>query len=323
MDAQLAQVAHIAWSPQRRVLFAEGACELVLGASAEDLVGRPLHQALAISESRARELHQAALESRPSQVEFVTSRAANEAGVLRLALAVRDGNPCAAVANLRHFLMGAPPVQVSALASSLSHEIRNPLSSVKMAVQTLARNNSLSERDRRRLAIANREIRTMERMLWLLSEYGREAPPTLESVPLKTLVQEAAALVEPELSERRIELAIMGDASARAHVEAGRVARVLSQVLLNIAISQSEGSRMDVHIGPGPSGGFEVRMTDPAAVRSAEQSASLFEPFSSMLSRGAGLSLAALNRVMESHGGKLSAHWSEGRGTLYTLTFPG
>src|SRR5713226_9271675 len=85
--------------------------------------------------------------------------------------------------DLRQVLSGAPPVQISKLASSLTHEIRNPLSSVKLAVQTVARSPSLSDRDQRRLAIANREIRTLERMLWLLSEYGREGTAALESVP--------------------------------------------------------------------------------------------------------------------------------------------
>src|SRR6185295_11888807 len=96
----------------------------------------------------------------------------------------------ASVVNMSALLEGAPPLQISKLASSLSHEIRNPLSSVKMAVQTLARNEGLSERDRRRLTIANREIRTMERMLWLFSEYGRDAPPVGEVTSVRALFQE-------------------------------------------------------------------------------------------------------------------------------------
>jgi two-component system sensor histidine kinase HydH len=323
MDPELTQVAQITWSRQRLIIEAEGACELVLGASADSLIGQSLHRALGISENRARELDQRACESNSTQLDFLSVATGRESELLRLALGRRHGNASAGISNLRHFLAGAPPVQISALASSLSHEIRNPLSSVKMAVQTLARNTSLSERDRRRLAIANREIRTMERMLWLFSEYGREVPPALESVPLRTLVQEAAALVEPELAERRIEVRIEGDAAARAQMEAGRVARVLSQLLLNIATGQPEGSVLKIEIRPALSEGFEMRILDPAAVGEPKDAASVFEPFSSMLSRGAGLALAALSRVMESHGGKLSADWSSGRGTLYTLSFPG
>lgn len=323
MDWELIQVAQITWSRQLVIIEAEGACELVLRMSADSLLGRPLHQALRVPENRARELDQKALGPGPVRVEFVYTAGDKATGVLRLALGRRNGNASAAVADLRHYLEGAPPLQISALASSLSHEIRNPLSSVKMAVQTLARNSALSDRDRRRLTIANREIRTMERMLWLFSEYGHEAPLTLESVSLQTVVQQAAALVEPELAERRILVRIQGDPTARAQVEAGQLSRVLAQLLLNIAMGQGEGSFLDVKIFPAIPGGLEMQLLDNAAVAEPMDSASMFAPFSSMLSRGAGLSLAALKRVMERHGGKLAADWSSGQGTLYTLSFPG
>jgi len=323
MDWELIQVAQITWSRELVIIEAEGACELVLGAPAESLLGQSLHQALRVPENRARELDQKALGAGPARVEFVSTAGDKANGVLRLALGQRNGNASAAVTDLRRFVEGAPPLQVTALASSLSHEIRNPLSSVKMAVQTLARNSALSERDRRRLTIANREIRTMERMLWLFSEYGHDAPLTLESVPLQTLVQQAAALVELELAERRVQVRIQGDTTARAQLEAGQLSRVLAQLLLNIAMGQSEGSFLEVKILPAIPSGWEMRLQDIAAVAEPIDASSMFAPFNSLLSRGAGLSLAALKRVMERHGGKLGADWSSGQGTLYTLSFPG
>ncbi|HXN41956.1 MAG TPA: HAMP domain-containing sensor histidine kinase [Myxococcaceae bacterium] len=323
MDWELIQVAQITWSRELVIIEAEGACQLVLGAPAESLLGQPLHQTLRVPENRARELDQKALGASPAEVEFVYTGGDKANGVLRLALGRRNGNASAAVADLRRFLEGAPPLQISALSSSLSHEIRNPLSSVKMAVQTLARNSALSERDRRRLTIANREIRTMERMLWLFSEYGQDAPLTLESVPLQTLAQQAAALVDLELAERRVQVRIQGEATARAQVEAGQLSRVLAQLLLSIAMGQSEGSFLDVTILPAIPSGLEMQLHDNAAVAEPVDPSSMFAPFNSLLSRGAGLSLAALKRVMERHGGKLRADWSSGQGTLYTLSFPG
>ena len=83
-----------------------------------------------------------------------------EQGVLRS----RDlGRPVVAIGNLTVGGTGKTPA-------------------VEMAVQTLQRAPGLSDRDQRRLVIANREIRTMERLLGLLAEYGRDAPPTLETV---------------------------------------------------------------------------------------------------------------------------------------------
>lgn len=330
MDAHLVEAAVIGWSPQLVLTRADGACEAVLGLGAPGLVGRPLAEVLRVPADRARALDARARagEGR-AQVDFVQADESVGRGetrtTWRLTLALTPaGEVVAGVLKLQALLEGAPPVQISALSSSLSHEIRNPLSSVKMAVQTLARNTGLNERDRRRLTIANREIRTMERMLWLLSEYGRDTPPALEPTALRTLVQEAAALVAPELAERRIEVAVdEPEGLPRARVDLNRLRPVLSQVLLNVALGQPEDSRVQVALAAGPHGGVLLRLEDPAAALPPEEAGSLFEPFGTRVARGAGLSLAALKRVLVNQGGHVTAEpGAAGAGLVFTLHFP-
>ncbi|HZH04299.1 MAG TPA: histidine kinase dimerization/phospho-acceptor domain-containing protein, partial [Myxococcaceae bacterium] len=175
MDVEWVEWVRIDWSPTLQVTVVQGACERVLGRSADALHGMALHQALGILPLQAVDLDLRARRARSGQtVEFLRAALPGREGTLRLRVGMRDNTASATAADFTALLKGAPPVQISGLSSSLSHEIRNPLSSVKMAVQTLARNTQLSARDQRRLAIANREIRTVERMLWLLSEYGRD-----------------------------------------------------------------------------------------------------------------------------------------------------
>jgi signal transduction histidine kinase len=228
------------------------------------------------------------------------------------------------VVNLTNLLDGAPPLQISKLASSLSHEIRNPLSSVKMAVQTLARNPGLSDRDKRRLTIANREIRTMERMLWLLSEYGRDTPPQTELISVRALLEEAASMVEAELAERQVQLAFEEEDGELLPVkaDAGRLRPVLSQLLLNVAQGLNPGARLSITLRRFGRGTQAV-IADPSSAVLPDEQRTLYEPFGSRLARGAGLSLAALRRVMMSHGGQFIAEGDGSPGTLFTLTFSG
>jgi signal transduction histidine kinase len=346
MTTPLLQAVQLAWSPGMRITRAEGDCTAVLHRSAEELRDAPLHVALGISPERARELNDRAREDRRA-VEFISSRLIPKDGPgeaqqkvtpvalaelpphrppeptqLRLVLGMVAGEPSAAIQDLDALLDGAPPVQISKLSSSLSHEIRNPLSSVKMAVQTLQRNTGLSDRDKRRLTIANREIRTMERMLWLLSEYGRDSVPNLEQHPLRTVIQEAHAMVGPELAERHIELRIEETPELpRVRVDGTRLRPVLAQLLLNIAMGLPENSQLEVHLRLGPAGRPLLVLKDPTAALPPEERGTLFEPFGSRLARGAGLSLAALRRVMLNQGGDVAAEGSAEPGMVFTLTF--
>ncbi|MHB8874976.1 MAG: ATP-binding protein [Myxococcaceae bacterium] len=322
MDEPADDVVHIAWSTGRKLVRAEGACRQVLGAEADKLVGKGLDEALGIGPTQAEELDGRAREG--GGPLFLRAHRGEGTGWLRISPRLRRGEAVATVLDFEAVLSGAPPLQISRLSSSLSHEMRNPLSSVKMAVQTLARNTGLSERDQRRLVIANREVRTMERMLWLLSEYGRETPAQVEAMPVRSLVQEAAALIEPELAERRVVLHVAASeeaAQARIKADAARLRPVLAQLFLNVAMGQPEGSALEVQLEAGPSGCL-LRIDDPSAALPAEERAKLFEPFATMLARGAGLSLATLYRVMLAHGGTVTAEASEAGGTVYTLSFP-
>jgi len=321
MNPRLSQLVQLRWDTTQTVVAVEGACEHVLAQPAASLKGRPLREVLGLTQERAEELDSAARPDVPT-VEFVQGALSKKPRVFRLVLQRTDGGVDACVCDLEDMLEKAPPIQISRLSSSLSHEIRNPLSSVKMAVQTLARNSSMSERDQRRLAIANREVRTMERMLWLLSEYGRDNSPQLETLPLRALVHEASTLVGPELAERKVLLRIDEPPGVpRARVDSARLRPVLAQLLLNVATGSAEGATVAVGLKNLQQQGTQIIVDDPSAVLPPEEKESVFEPFGSMLARGAGLSLAALSQVMKSHGGNVVAE-AVTPGTRYTLTFP-
>lgn len=321
MPEERSEACHIRWSRSRKVVAADGNCRGVLARDARTLVGQPLSAALGVPEHSALAIDQKARHA-TGGVEFVAARPSNDATVLRLQLGTFEGEAFAWVVDMHALVAGAPPLQISRLASSLSHEIRNPLSSVKMAVQTLARNTGLSDRDRRRLAIANREIRTMERMLGLLSEYGRDAAPTREQLPARGVVQDALAVVEPELAERRIRIELdEAPELPRVRVDGHRLRLVLAQLLLNVAMGLPEDSVLRVELRQAD-GAVSLAVKDPAATIPPEERATLFEPFGSRLARGAGLSLAALRRVLQSQGGDVRAEALPDQGALFTLTLP-
>jgi two-component system, NtrC family, sensor histidine kinase HydH len=305
----------LAWDEALALVGVEGA----FPDGSRPRTGMPLAEALRVDARAARALDQRARDG--GGVEFVRSGAAGERRWLRLSLDAAGTVARARVLDLDALLDGAPPLQISALSSSLSHELRNPLSSVKMAVQTLARNEGHSPRDQRRLTIAQREIRTLERMLWLLSEYGREDPLSVEGWALGDLVRQSLEFIEPELSERRIAPRLESSPDLpRVRADPVRLRPVLGQLLLNVAASIPEGNPLQARLAPSARGA-QLRLVDAAAFLAPGEEERIFEPFGSRLARGAGLSLAALRRVMQQQDGDVTADPAPGHGIAFTLDF--
>jgi two-component system sensor histidine kinase HydH len=281
--------------------------------------GTPLAEALDISPEQAQALDARARAG--GGVEFLRVESGPTGRWLRVSLGAQGRLAHARVLDLDGLLEGAPPVQISALSGSLSHELRNPLSSIKLAVQTVARNEELSAKDQRRLTIAQREIRTLERMLSTLSEYGREDSLAVEAWPLPELVEQALQLIELDLSERGIRVRIQTpDGHQRVRADAERLRPVLGQLLLNAAAGLREGEALEVKLAASPQGAT-LQLADPVATLGPGEEQRIFEPFGSRLARGAGLSLAALRRVLQQQRGNVAAAPAPGGGIIFTLHF--
>ncbi|HET6981136.1 MAG TPA: histidine kinase dimerization/phospho-acceptor domain-containing protein [Myxococcaceae bacterium] len=310
---------HIRWDEGLSLVTGDGA----LPGCPEPTPGMSLAVALGVDPATARTLHERARQG--GGVEFIRSSAGPGETPRWLRVAVRPAGTAmeARVNDLGALLEGAPPLQISQLSSSLSHELRNPLSSVKMAVQTLSRNEGLSPRDQRRLTIALREIRTLERMLWMLSEYGREGPLAVDAWALPDLIQESAGLIEQDLAERSVRVELIGaDGLPRVRSDGVRLRPVLAQLLLNVAASLQDGEPLLVALRRSDRGA-EVEVNDVHAALGPGDESRVFEPFGSRLARGAGLSLAALRRVLQQQGGEVSAEAARppARGVLFRLDF--
>ena len=308
---------HIRWDDRLSLVHGEGA----LPGCPPAVPGMSLAEALGVDEAAARAIDRRARSG--GGVEFVRTEASGGPRWLRVSLQRGGAGAEARVHDLGLLLEGAPPLQISRLSSSLSHELRNPLSSVKMAVQTLARNEGLSARDQRRLTIALREIRTLERMLWMLSEYGREVPLALDTWALPDLIQESVALIEQDLSERRVRIEVAGaEGLPRVRSDGVRLRPVLAQLLLNVASSLEDGQPLAVTLRPSGRGA-EAQLLDENAALGPGDEDKVFEPFGSRLARGAGLSLAALRRVLQQQGGEVTAASARppARGVLFSLDF--
>jgi two-component system sensor histidine kinase HydH len=200
------------------------------------------------------------------------------------------------------------------MSAVLAHEIRNPLASLKGNAQLLARALPDGERLRAKADLLVDEAVRLEMLSNDLLEFARAGELQLKDVDPRALAREAAATVDGE----RVSV-VAEDAPASWRLDPSRMRQVLTNLIENAA-QASDGA---VTAKVGRDRGeliFEVRDLGPGI--KDEDLPRLFEPFFTKRIRGTGLGLAICKRLVDLHGGTLSAGNAEGGGAVFTVRIP-
>jgi signal transduction histidine kinase len=218
---------------------------------------------------------------------------------------------------------------VAALGASLAHEIRNPLASIRSAVEQLA-NARRDDPDERVLGnLILRESDRLSRLLGEFLDFSRVRASQFEPVLLLGLVHDAARLVKEHPDcHPDLEIAVSGDFPA-IQADEDLLHRVVSNLLLNAAQAMRGGGRIEVVIDePDPADlppGVEFAQAVRVVVRDdgpgidPEVREHLFQPFVSGRPGGSGLGLAIVQRAVEAHRGVVLVDSAPGEGTTFTI----
>ncbi|MBS2024979.1 MAG: hypothetical protein JST92_21480, partial [Deltaproteobacteria bacterium] len=310
--------AVLAWdlADDPKVVAAAGACLRVFGARAETLIGRSVATLFRGGERAARDLVEKGLTNAATvQLDLLRPQGPNKGRPFAARLVVRgvpDEGAVALVRDLASSLQDADAVlraeDVARFASLVAHEIRNPLSSVKIALQTLERGARLPPNDLRRVAIAVREVGSIETLLSEVLDYAR--PPTLSRVPLdpRGIVREAVAKLSGEWSSRgvKFKLRVPGRMSP-VLADPTRVATAMSMLGAQAASVAEDlgGGEIEIRIQDGRSA-WELRVLDPGPAVEPALRKKAFVPFTPSRARGSGLALAVVAQIAREHGGQAS-----------------
>jgi signal transduction histidine kinase len=234
----------------------------------------------------------------------------------------------------REVLRAEQLAAVGQVAAGVAHELRNPLTSVKMLVQTGLEGKPPAGLPHEDLAIIEHEIRRMEQCIRVFLDFAK--PPDSERRPtdIGDVVRRAMALVEGRARRQQVRLAAeIPPRPVEILIDSEQVHQVLVNLLLNALDALPHGGDVGVTVTcaagtsmpwPGKPMGravaVQVRDNGPGiAPRIRER---LFEPFVSSKETGLGLGLSICKRLVEAHGGGIGgANLREG-GAEFTFTLP-
>ncbi|HEU4829840.1 MAG TPA: ATP-binding protein [Gemmatimonadales bacterium] len=206
------------------------------------------------------------------------------------------------------------------MARQVAHEIKNPLTPVRLGIQHLQRvyrdrrenfADTLDETSRRILGEIDR-LDTIARAFSRFAVPGEEAPPA-QRVDLAAIAAEVAQLYQ-----------LAGEGTAVRYEAKGPVWGLarrdeVKEVLVNLfENARNAGARtITMEVLPG-----EIRIADDGAGMPAELLPRIFEPRFSTTTSGSGLGLAIVRRLVESWGGTVSVESEEGTGTIVRVGIP-
>jgi len=243
------------------------------------------------------------------------------AGRLQRALSDVEGARREATRNERLAAVGQ-------LAAGIAHELRNPLTAVKLLVQTAAHKAAKDGWSEEPLAVVQDEIARMENTIQSLLDFARPSVSQRRGCDLRETLRRAVNLVQGRADQERIRIEV-SDAREPLWVlcDPEQLHQVFVNLLLNGVDAMPHGGTLHVQLSRLPSGSSEASQCEVAVI---DQGAGIpprlldhiFEPFVTTKARGTGLGLAISRRMVEEHGGCLTATNGPEQGAVFRVRLP-
>jgi len=214
---------------------------------------------------------------------------------------------------------------IGQMASVVGHEIRNPLGVINNAIyyiKTKLEMSSGSELDskiQKHIGIIEKEILASNKIVNDLLGFSRTRPPMAQSLDLNKIVEDSLSAVSiPETVKVEIDLSLELPPTL---VNPDEIRQAFVNLINNAWQAMPDGGTLKIRTYIEEEMA-QVEITDTGCGISPENMKKLFTPFFSTKAKGTGLGLAAVQRILERHKGKIKVRSRVGQGTTFIISLP-
>ncbi len=214
---------------------------------------------------------------------------------------------------------------VGKMAAMITHEVRNPLSSIGLNTELLE--DELDEGPSEARDLCRAIHHEVDRLTAITEEYlafARLPKPKLAAEPINPMVGALAAFVREDLAVRDVKLVTeLAPGDPIAQIDAGQIRQCLINLVRNAAdaVVANKGGKVLLRTKT-TSKRIEISVIDDGVGIPPDVLPRLFDPFFSTKEGGSGLGLALTQQIVRDHGGDLAVQSTVGRGTTFTLSVP-
>lgn len=208
------------------------------------------------------------------------------------------------------------------LSAGIAHEIRNPLGSIKGAVEILTADLPPGHPKEEFARIVRQEIRRISRLIEDFLRFARPPEPRVSRVKVAELVASAVRLIEGQaakqgiLIEQRIE-------TFELAADEDQLRQVVLNLCMNALEAMTEGGRLRIEgrLGEDPDW-YLLRVADTGAGLARGEWEHIFDPFYTTKPHGTGLGLSICHQLVRNHGGELNVEENPGEGLAFVVRLP-
>jgi len=212
------------------------------------------------------------------------------------------------------------------LSAEIAHEIRNPLTVMRLLADTIG--EGLADADPRRedLAVMREKVAHMEGVVSRVLSLARSQSGAFRPVSLAEVARQTALLLRLKLEQAGVslEVAAAGDVP-EVSGDPGQLQQVLLNLVLNAVQAMPQGGKVAIRLSredAGDSPCAVVRVADTGGGIPSEVLPRIFESFFTGREDGTGLGLAIVKRILRAHRGDITVESTGPAGTTFRLWIP-
>jgi len=212
---------------------------------------------------------------------------------------------------------------IGEMAAGLAHEVGNPLAAISGSVQVLASSLKGDEAQSKLLDITLKESRRLDRTVKSFLQLASSRQRRVAEVDVAALIAEDIELLRnsDDVDDgHRIEMDL-DPSSALIRADPDQIGQIFWNLARNALRAMPHGGTLKV-IGRFTDTAYHLEFRDSGSGMTEEEKADLFHPFKSFFDQGTGIGMAIVYRIVEEHGGKITAESRPGEGTVIYVELP-
>ena len=229
--------------------------------------------------------------------------------------------------------------ELSKLTGELAHEIKNPLSTIKINLKLTAeeleglnfaesgkidpeRDDRRFKRALRKIAVIQKETDRLEQILDGFLRYVSRPELQLASVNINEMLGDMVDFYSPQAYSHSITIRQgLSSEPLVCKVDASMLKQVVLNLFINAQQAMNSGGELMIRTGRQKES-VVIQISDTGRGIAADKLSDIFKPYCSFRMSGTGLGLATAKRIVEAHNGTITVDSEPGKGTLFTIRLP-